>query len=170
MAVVLGVGRHGPPLRDSQNQIMRMIREAGERRTPPSSLRLWWAKMRAVSAGRGRTPADVGGHDVSGSVGRDGRCGMTADSHGTRRTRSKLVNSQLLCHLNYRPQGRRRSSARSLASPAPLPTALHYRTVSRRRATNHPDRLPETRPTPQHTASVHARSTLAHMEVAAARR
>ena len=33
MAVVLGVGRHGPPLRDSQNQIMRMMREAGERRT-----------------------------------------------------------------------------------------------------------------------------------------
>src|SRR5260370_25460625 len=49
-------------------------------------VRPWGAKMRAVSAGRGRTATDVGGHAVAGSTGRDGRCGLTADSDGIRRT------------------------------------------------------------------------------------
>jgi hypothetical protein len=51
--------------------------------------------MRAVVAGLGRTATDVGGHDVAGSAGRGGRCGIGADVRGTRRTRTELVKSHL---------------------------------------------------------------------------
>ncbi len=59
--------------------------------------------MRAVSVERARTPKDVGGHDADGSVVGNGRCGITADLRGTRRTPTELVKSQLLCQLSYRP-------------------------------------------------------------------
>src|SRR5713226_4782979 len=74
--------------------------------------------MRAVSEGRARTPTDVGGHDVSGSAGRDGRCGMTADSEGIRRTGIELVKNQLLCHQIEQISSPQRTSAPAGREPS----------------------------------------------------
>lgn len=87
----------------------------------------WRAKMRAVSAGLGRTATDVGGHNALGSARRHTRCVTATDSRGTRRTRTELVKSQTRAarvHGPLRP-----------AAPAPpraSPPASRPRSRSRR--------------------------------------
>jgi hypothetical protein len=83
-------------------------RPRSSRRSPdcPDSAVARWAKMRAVSAGRTRTPTDVGGPDLSGSGMRNRPCGIRADTRGTPRTRTERVKSQL--HTTSRPNAPQR--------------------------------------------------------------
>src|SRR5260370_34254160 len=61
--------------------------------------------MRAVSVERARTPKDVGGHDADGRVVGNGRCGITLDLRGTRRTCTEPVKSLLLSQRSYGRSG-----------------------------------------------------------------
>jgi hypothetical protein len=85
---------------------------------PTVTPRSWRAKMRAVLAGLGRTATDVGGHAKAGSARGNGRCGITGDLRGTRRTRTELVKSPFTRDQIRSPSQRDRLALRDANSAA----------------------------------------------------